>query len=61
MLIEFYLDFWVQRYEVWKYPPNFLRISENMPKFAPQREESSVRRFLNVVKQNNFLQRWQIH
>ena len=52
--------FRVQRYEVWKYLPNFLHISEKIPKFAPQKEESSKRGFQKVTKQNNFLQKWLI-
>ena len=30
-----------QRYEVWKYYPNFLRNSENIPKFATGKENLS--------------------
>jgi hypothetical protein len=32
----------MQRYEVWKYPPNFLLNPEEIPKFAAEKEKLSV-------------------
>ena len=46
---------WVQRYEVWKYPPNFLRNSENIPKFAAEKENISDLDSQIVLKQNKTL------
>jgi hypothetical protein len=45
----------VQRYDVWKYYPNFLRNSENIPKFAAEKENLSDSGALNASKQNNIL------
>ena len=48
-------NFWVQRYDVWKYPPNFLHNSENIPKFAAQKEKLSKKGFIRARKQNKIL------
>ena len=44
----------VQRYEFWKYPPNFFAISENTPKFASKSEEFSETDRKIPTKRNNF-------
>ena len=47
--------FTVQRYDVWKYYPNFFRNSENIPKFAAEKENLSDSGALSASKQNNIL------
>jgi hypothetical protein len=45
----------VQRYELWKYSPNFLLNSENIPNFAPCKEYLSDSGANRRTLQNNIL------
>ena len=45
----------VQRYELWKYLPNFLQNSENITIFAAEKENLSIQAPSERLKQNKTL------
>jgi len=45
----------MQRYDVWKYPPNFLPFSKNITKFAKFKEQTTKNSSKQGLQQKNIL------